>query len=108
MGIHLQAFLVAQMVKNPPAMRETWVRSLGWEDPLEVGMQPTPVFWPGEFQWGRKELDTTERLSTAHGVRLACSGESEKSCLAGVEGGSPGGEEDGRKGRMRGGALAIH
>ena len=32
------AFLVAQMVKNPPAMQETWVRSLGWEDPLEEGM----------------------------------------------------------------------
>ena len=30
-----QAFLVAQTVKNPPAMRETWVQSLGWEDPLE-------------------------------------------------------------------------
>ena len=32
------ASLVAQMVKNLPAMRETWVWSLGWEDPLEVGM----------------------------------------------------------------------
>ena len=32
------ASLVAQMVKNQPAMRETWVRSLGWEDPLEGGM----------------------------------------------------------------------
>ena len=32
------AFLVAQMVKNPPAMRETWDRSLCWEDPLEEGM----------------------------------------------------------------------
>ena len=30
--------LVAQMVKNLPAMLETWVRSLGWEDPLEEGM----------------------------------------------------------------------
>ena len=30
-----QASLVAQLVKNLPAMRETWVRSLGWEDPLE-------------------------------------------------------------------------
>ena len=30
--------LVAQMVKNPPVMRETWVQSLGWEDPLEEGM----------------------------------------------------------------------
>ena len=31
------AFLVAQLVKNPPAMQETSVRSLGWEDPLEKG-----------------------------------------------------------------------
>ena len=31
-------FLVAQLVKNPPAMQETWVQSLGWEDPLEKGM----------------------------------------------------------------------
>ena len=32
------ASLAAQMVKNPPAMQETWVQSLGWEDPLEEGM----------------------------------------------------------------------
>ena len=32
------ASLVAQMVKNPPAMRETWVQYLGWEDSLEKGM----------------------------------------------------------------------
>ena len=32
------ASLLAQMVKNPPAVREAWVRSLGWEDPLEEGM----------------------------------------------------------------------
>ena len=31
------ASFVAQLVKNPPAMWETWVRSLGWEDPLEKG-----------------------------------------------------------------------
>ena len=29
---------MAQIVKNPPAVRETWVQSLGWEDPLEEGM----------------------------------------------------------------------
>ena len=40
--------LVAQLVKNPPAMRETWVRSLGWEDPLEKGTAAQSVFWPGE------------------------------------------------------------
>ena len=33
----LRAPLVAQLVKNLPAMQETWVRSLGWEDPLEKG-----------------------------------------------------------------------
>ena len=32
------ASLVAQLVKNLPAMQETWVRTLGWEDPLEKGM----------------------------------------------------------------------
>ena len=32
------ASLVAQVVKNPPAMQETWVQSLGWEDPLEKGI----------------------------------------------------------------------
>ena len=31
------ASLVAQLEKNPPVMRETWIRSLGWEDPLEKG-----------------------------------------------------------------------
>ena len=36
------ASLVAQMVKNLPAMQEIWVRSLGWEDPLEKGMA-TPL-----------------------------------------------------------------
>ena len=34
----MRASLVAQLVKNPLAMRETWVRSLGWEDPMEKGM----------------------------------------------------------------------
>ena len=33
---HLKAFLVAQLGKNPPAKWETWVQSLGWEDPLEM------------------------------------------------------------------------
>ena len=63
------ASLVAQMVKNPPAKRETWVRSLGWEDPLEEGMATHSSILPGEFhgqrslgdynQWGHKESDTT-------------------------------------------------
>ena len=34
----LSRTVVAQLVKNPPAMQETWVKSLGWEDPLEEGM----------------------------------------------------------------------
>ena len=65
----LRASLVAQMVNNLPAMWETRVPPLGWEDPLERRERlPTPVFWPGEFHglyspWDRKESDTTEQLS---------------------------------------------
>ena len=43
----LGASLVAQMLKDPPAMRETWGQSLGREDPLEEGME----FLPGESPW---------------------------------------------------------
>ena len=62
------ASLVAQLVNNPPAMQEIWVHSLGWEDPLEEGKLPTPVFWPGQFHGlygpcGHKESDMIERLS---------------------------------------------
>ena len=65
------------MVKNPPAMWETWVRPLGWEDPLEKGMATHSSIlawkipmdrgaWRATVHEGRKELDTTEQLSTAH------------------------------------------
>ena len=65
---------MAQTVKNLPAMRETWVRSLGWEDPLEEGMATDssilawriPMDRGAYSPWGCKELDATERLSTAH------------------------------------------
>ena len=43
-----EAFLVAQIVKNLPAMQETWVQSLGWEVPLKKRMATTPVFLPEE------------------------------------------------------------
>ena len=43
------ASLVAQLVENPSVMQETWVQSLGGEDPPEKGRLPSPVFWPGEF-----------------------------------------------------------
>ena len=39
---------MAQLVKNLPAMWETWGRSLGWEDPLEKGTATHPVFWPDQ------------------------------------------------------------
>ena len=47
--------LVAQMVKNLPAMQETWVQSLGWEDPWRKEWQPTPVSLPGESH-GQRNL----------------------------------------------------
>ena len=45
------ASLVAQMVKTPPAIRETWVRSLGWEDPLEEGMGTHSSILAVESPW---------------------------------------------------------
>ena len=45
--------LIVQLVKNLPAMQETWVRFLGWEDPLEKEWQPTPVLLPGKSQGWR-------------------------------------------------------
>ena len=66
------ASLVVQTVKNLPAMQETWVWSLGHEDPLEKGMSTHSSILPGEFQghrslvgyspWGHKESDMTEQL----------------------------------------------
>ena len=55
------ASLGVQLVKNPPAMWETWFWSLGWEDPLEREWLPISDFWPGEshglyshFMWERE------------------------------------------------------
>ena len=67
---HKGASLVAQLVKNPPAMWETWVRSLGWKAPLEEGVatHSSTHAWGihgqrslvGCSPWGRTESDTTE------------------------------------------------
>ena len=59
---------VAQLVKNQPAMQETWVQSLGWEGPLEKGTatRSSILAWriPWMYSlWGFKESDMTERLS---------------------------------------------
>ena len=64
---------MAQTVKNPPAMQEMWVRSLGWEDPLEKEMATlsSTLAWripwteePGGLQsMGSQESDMTERLT---------------------------------------------
>ena len=42
---------MAHTVKNPPAMQETWVRSLGWEDPLEKGMATHSSILAWEIPW---------------------------------------------------------
>ena len=58
-----RVFLVAQTVKNLPAMLETWVRSLGWEDPLEEGMaaHSTILAW-------RIPMDRGAWLATVNGI----------------------------------------
>ena len=58
------ASLVVQLVKNLPATWETWVQSLGWEDPLEKGKATYSSILAWRLSpWGCKELDMTERLS---------------------------------------------
>ena len=65
----LWASLVARLVKNLPAMRETWVLSLGGKDPLEKGKAAYSSFlawripWTVDSPWARKESDMTEWLS---------------------------------------------
>ena len=71
------ASLVAQMVKNPRAVQEIWIQSLGWENPMEEGMatHSSILAWgiPMDRRswwaspWGHKESDTAEQLSTAQG-----------------------------------------
>ena len=62
------ASLAAQLVRNLPAMWETWVQSLGWEDLLEKGKATHSSTLAWKIPWtllsmGSKESDTTERLS---------------------------------------------
>ena len=71
------ASLVAQMVKKLPAIQETWVRSLGWEDPLEEGKathssipawrtsMDRGTWWAPAGPWSCKKSDTAEQLSAA-------------------------------------------
>ena len=59
-------FLMTQMVKNPPAMWETWVQSLGWKVPSKRAWQATPLFLPGESPWTRWAWK-----ATVHGVTMS-------------------------------------
>ena len=64
--IHLYVYgasLVAQLVKYQPAMRETGLNPWVWKDALEKGKATHSSVLAWRIPWGRKELDTTERLS---------------------------------------------
>ena len=50
--------LVAQLVKNPPATRETWVQSLGWEDPLEEGMATHCSILAWRITWTVRSMES--------------------------------------------------
>ena len=54
---------MAQLVKNLPVMQETWVKSLGWKDPLEKGKATHSSVLAWRSAWGPKESDRTERLT---------------------------------------------
>ena len=65
MHIQQSASQVAQMVKNLPAMQETWVQSLDWEDPLEEGMEThsSVLVWKisiGKGAWQATVLGVTK------------------------------------------------
>ena len=53
---HFLEFEMAQLVKNLPAMRETWVRSLGWEDPLEKGKATHSSILAWKIPWTVKSM----------------------------------------------------
>ena len=55
----MRVSLVPQMVKNPPAMRETWVRSLGWGDPLEEGIATHSCFLAWRIPMDREAWQAT-------------------------------------------------
>ena len=67
MHVSRLSYLKAQTVKNLPAVQETGVPFPGWEDPLEKGWLPTPVFLPGEFHGQRSLVGYNP---WGHGVRL--------------------------------------
>ena len=73
------ASLVAQMVKNPSAMWETWVRTLGWEDPLEGSWQPTPILLP-RASHGQRSLEAVVRGVTQSQTQLSCSAQRHSQC----------------------------
>ena len=50
-AVYSGASLVSQMVKNPPAMQETWVQSLGWEDTLEKAMATHSTILAWRIPW---------------------------------------------------------
>ena len=64
------ASLMAQMVKNLPAMQETWVSSLGWEDPLEKGTAGYPLQYSGL----ENPVDRGAWQATVHGVAKSGTG----------------------------------
>ena len=55
------ASLVTQMVKNLPAVQETWVQSLGWEDPLEESMATHSSILAWRIPWSTKQESVEKR-----------------------------------------------
>ena len=88
--------------KNPPAMQKTWIRSLGWEDPLEEGMATHSgiLAWRipvdqgtrslvGYSPWGHKESDTTDQLNSSKGLQKLLLGKASRSSVTPEKQGSP-------------------
>ena len=71
------ASLVSQMVKNPAAIQETWVRSLGWEGPVEEGMATNPSILAWRFPWtegpgGLQSIMSQSQIKQRLTLSLSC------------------------------------
>ena len=76
---------MAETVKNPSAMQETWVQSLGWEDPLEKGKATHSSILAWRIPWTRKKSDTTDQLSLSWHFRVEVDAINNYSGMTGIK-----------------------
>ena len=69
LSLDIQASLIAHLVKNLPAMQETWIRSLGWEDPLEKGKVTHSSILAWRIPWN---IQSMQSQSNGNPLQYSC------------------------------------